>query len=250
VSDLQGARSVQRAFAILELLNTSRRGWNISEISRKLVLPKSSTHVLVSTLESLGYINHAAVGRRFQLSSKMYGLGRRSLYATPLPEIALAPMHWGVQQSGLTSHLGILERNQVVFIQKVDGPGIIKFDTYIGKRSELHCTALGKALLAYEPEDALKRLLENHQFSRFTKNTIHSAKGFIANLGKVREEGYVIDDEEEELGIRCIAAPVFGDGKIVAAVSFTGTSTQLRLEGLRELVKMTKSAAARISSQL
>lgn len=250
MSELSGANSVERAFAILEFLNSSHRGWNISEISRKLSLPKSSTHVLISTLDRLGYIKEMTSGRRFQLSSKMYGLGSRSLYTTPLPEIALPPMHWGVQQSGLTAHLGILEKDQVIFIQKVDGPGLIKFDTYIGKCSELHCTGLGKALLAYEPEESLTQLLENHRFSRHTGNTIHSLKSFMANLAKVREEGYAMDNEEEELGVRCIATPVCAGGKVIAAVSFTGTTAQLRIEALQSVVKIARSTAARIGAHL
>jgi len=250
MSELSGANSVERAFAIVELLNSSRRGWNISEISRKLSLPKSSTHALISTLDRLGYIKETSVGRRFQLSTKMYGLGSNVLHANPLPEVALPHMHWGVKQSGLTSHLGILERNQVIFIQKVDGPGIIKFDTYLGKCSELHCTGLGKALLAHEPVETLMPLLEKHRFSRFTRHTIHTAQGFMADLAKVRENGFAVDDEEEELGIRCIATPIFWRGAVIAAVSFTGTISQLRLEELKELVKIAKIVAAQISAQL
>lgn len=250
MGNLTNANSVERAFAILELLNTSRRGWNISEISRKLELPKSSTHVLISTLDRLGYIKETTTGKRFQLSAKMYGLGSKALHATPLPEIALPHMHWAVHQSGLTSHLGILEKGQVIFIQKVDGPGIIKFDTYLGKCSELHCTGLGKALLAYLSEDDLRQMLSKHAFSRFTKNTIFTLERFLTELAKVRKNGYAVDDEEEELGIRCVAIPVFEHGKPIAAISFTGTTSQLGPESLNKVVQIAKSAAAHISAQL
>src|SRR5690348_6876817 len=148
VAEKCGTGSVERAFMILEFLNASNRGWNISEMSRKLNIPKSTTHVLVSTLGQLGYIKQAQSSRRFQLSTKMFGLGRRALNAMPLPEAALPHLRALVQETQLTAHVGILEKNQVVFVQKADGPGFIKFDTYIGKCSELHCTGLGKALLA------------------------------------------------------------------------------------------------------
>lgn len=250
MSGLSEANSIERAFAVLELLNSSRRGWNISEISRKLELPKSSTHAIISTLDRLGYIRESSSGRRYQLSAKMFGLGSSALHATPLPEISLPYMHWGVQQTGLTSHLGILEKGQVIFIQKVDGPGIIKFDTYLGKCSELHCTGLGKALLAYQTNEQLEQLLEKHVFARFTRNTIHTRKGFLEELAKVKSNGFAVDDEEEELGIRCIAAPVFEHGEAVAAVSFTGTTSQMKPEGMKGLIQITKIAAARISAQL
>lgn len=249
MSGLMTANSVERAFAILEYLNTSQRGGNISEISRKLDLPKSSTHVLMSTLKRLGYIKESPAGRRFHLSSKMYGLGQKALHANPVHELALPHMHWAVRQSGLTAHLGILENRQVIFVQKVDGPGLIKFDTYLGKCSELHCTALGKALLAYRSQDVVNALLERYKFARFTRNTICSSNAFGEELVHVQKQGYAIDDEEEELGIRCVAAPVFDSRGVIAAVSFTGTTAQLQLDALPHLVKLTKTTAARISAQ-
>jgi IclR family KDG regulon transcriptional repressor len=242
------AGSVERAFSILEFLNSSRRGWNISEMSRKLKIPKSTTHVLVSTLDQLGYIKQYQSSRRFQLSSKMFSLGRRALEATPLPDIALPHLRWLVQESKLTAHVGILEKNQVVFVQKIDGPGIIKFDTYIGKCSELHCTGLGKALMAFQSEETIQNSLLNYPFHRFTKRTISSQATFLAELARVRQNGYAMDDEEEELGIRCIAVPIFFAGEVTAAVSVTGTTTQIRIEDIERLVMLAKCTAAKISA--
>ncbi len=242
------AASVERAFSILEFLNSSKRGWNISEMSRKLNIPKSTTHVLVSTLDQLGYIKQYQSSRRFQLSTKMFGLGRNALTATALPQIALPHLHWLVKQTRLTAHLGILEKNQVVFVQKVDGPGIIKFDTYIGKCSELHCTGLGKALLAFESEQTVDSLMQNYAFARFTKRTIASRAAFESELARVRQQGYAVDDEEEELGIRCIATPIFSAGSVLGAVSVTGTTTQIRPEEIQRIVTVAKCAAARIAA--
>ena len=240
------AASVERAFSILEFLNSSKRGWNISEMSRKLNIPKSTTHVLVSTLDQLGYIRQSS--RRFQLSTKMFGLGRNAITANALPQIALAHLRWLVQETKLTAHVGILEKNQVVFVQKVDGPGIIKFDTYVGKCSELHCTALGKALLAFQPDERIQALLSNYVFDRFTKRTIASQAAFLNELARVRQQGYAVDDEEEELGIRCIAAPIFASGTVLGAVSVTGTTTQIRTEDIDRFTTASKCAAARISA--
>lgn len=242
--------SVERAFAILEFLNSSRRGWNISEMSRKLGLPKSSTHVLFATLDKLGYITEYQSSRRYQLSPKLYGLGRRALETTPLPMIALPHLHWLVQQTNLTAHVGILEKKQVVFVQKVDGPGIIKFDTYIGKCSQLHCTGLGKSLVAFRPEEEIKGLLDRYTFSRFTKQTISSLNAFMTECERIRRAGYSMDDEEEELGIRCVAVPVLSDGVAVAAVSVTGTTAQMPLEAIANVVSKATCAAGRIAAQL
>jgi DNA-binding IclR family transcriptional regulator len=242
--------SVERAFAILEFLNSSRRGWNISEMSRKLGIPKSSTHVLFSTLDRLGYIKEIQASRRYQLSPKLYGLGRRALEAAPLPIIALPHLHWLVQQTNLTTHVGILEKRQVVFVQKVDGPGFIKFDTYVGKCSPLHCTGLGKSLVSFQPEEELESLLEKYNFNRFTKKTISSHAAFMAECARIRRSGYSIDDEEEELGVRCVAVPILSDGIAVAAISATGTTAQMPQENIANVVSKTMCAAARIAAQL
>jgi DNA-binding IclR family transcriptional regulator len=242
--------SVERAFAILEFLNSSRRGWNISEMSRKLGIPKSSTHVLFSTLDKLGYIKELQSSRRYQLSPKLYGLGRRALEAAPLPIIALPHLHWLVQQTNLTTHVGILEKWQVVFVQKVDGPGIIKFDTYIGKCSPLHCTGLGKSLVSFQSEEDFALLFEKYNFSRFTKKTISSQTAFMAECARIRSRGYSVDDEEEELGIRCVAVPILSDGIAVAAISVTGTTAQMPPENIADVVSKTMCAASRIAAQL
>lgn len=242
--------SVERVFMILEFLNASNRGWNISEMSRKLNIPKSTTHVLVSTLDQLGYIKQAPSSRRFQLSTKMFGLGRRALNATPLPEAALPHLRALVQETQLTAHVGILEKNQVVFVQKADGPGFIKFDTYIGKCSDLHCTGLGKALLAFQPEETLHPMLAGYSFDRFTKRTIGTKSAFLAELARVRQNGYAMDDEEEELGVRCIAAPIFSESAILGAVSVTGTAAQIRVEDIDKTVAAIKRTASRISFSL
>ncbi|HWR13575.1 MAG TPA: IclR family transcriptional regulator [Terriglobales bacterium] len=240
------AASVERAFSILEFLNTSKRGWNISEMSRKLNIPKSTTHVLVSTLDQLGYIQQSS--RRFQLSTKMFGLGRNAITTNALPQMALPHLRWLVQETKLTAHIGILEKSQVVFVQKVDGPGIIKFDTYVGKCSELHCTGLGKALLAFQPQEMIDAILAKYVFGRFTKKTISSATAFQSELARVRQQGFAMDDEEEELGIRCIAAPIFASGAVLGAVSVTGTTTQIRSEDTDRIILACKSAAARVSA--
>ncbi|MGC2400253.1 MAG: IclR family transcriptional regulator [Acidobacteriaceae bacterium] len=242
--------SVDRAFSILELLNSSKRGWNISEMGRKLEIPKSTTHVLVSTLERLGYIRQHPPSRRFHLSTKLFALGRRALNLSPLPDAALPHLRWLVQETGFTAHVGILERSQVVFVQKVDGPGIIKFDTYIGKTSALHCTGLGKSLVAFQPEDSIENLLASYSYNRFTRKTISSREMFMVELARVRRLGYSMDDEEEELGIRCVAAPILSVGNVSAAVSVTGTVSQIQIEDMDKVVALTRHAAARISASI
>ncbi len=241
------ATSVERALAILEFLDGARRGWNISEISRKLQIPKSSTHVLVRTLERQGYLKREPGSRGYTLGLKLYGLGRGVMRNLSLPSQALPAMRALSEQTGLTVHLAVLDVDQAIYIQKVEAPGLIRFDTYIGKRTNLHCTAIGKALLAYTTWQRQQRFLSRGSFARYTKNSITTAAALRQELQRIRQRGYAIDDEEEELQIRCVAAPVLDSaGELVAAIGVTGTTGQVQEGQISWLGRTVRQAANRI----
>jgi DNA-binding IclR family transcriptional regulator len=250
-SEAPHARSIERTFAILEILDRTKRGWNISELGRKLNIPKSSAHVIITTLERLGYVKREAASRRYQLCLKVYGLGRNLLRNLAVPDLALPHLRALTEKTKLTSHLGVLEKDQIVFIQKVDGPGFIKFDTYIGKRAGLHCTSLGKSFLAYASDEVIEEILSLSSFGRYTRKTITKPSDLRAAISHVRSKGYSLDDEEEELGVRCIGAPVLNQfGEPVAAVSVTGTVFQIQPHDFETIAASVKQAAARVSRAL
>jgi IclR family KDG regulon transcriptional repressor len=227
------ATSIERAFAILEYLDGSRRGRNISELSRRLGIPKSTTHVIVVLLRRLGYLTLDERKREYSLGLKVYGLGRGLMKSFSLPEKALRPMKWLVEVTRCTSQLAILAEDQAMYIQKVEGPGLIQFDSYVGKRTNLHCTGVGKVLLAYAPDP--EHLLNRKSFARYTNKTITSPGALRRELVKVRQRGYALDDEEEELEVRCIAAPVFNQsGDFMAALAIAGTVGQIRNDMIEE----------------
>jgi DNA-binding IclR family transcriptional regulator len=164
-----------------------------------------------------------------------------------LPDIALPHLQWLVERTRLTAHLAVLEKDQAIYIQKVDGPGLIKFDTYVGKRTNLHCTAVGKVLVAYASTERQQQVLSKKSFARYTTNTITLAALLRKELMNVRQKGYAIDDEEEELDIRCLAAPVFNQaGDFMAALGLTGTSGQLRDDNIEEYAALVIDAARKI----
>jgi len=239
--------AVERALAILETLDSSRRGLNISEMSRKLRLPKSSVHVLMGTLERLGYLQKDSWTNNYFLGLKAYAFGRGMMKKIALSDLALPHMRALVDDLKLTSHLAILDRDQGVCIQKVESPSVICFDTYVGRRMDLHCTSVGKVILAYESEDVLERFLSKKAFIRYTKKTMISPRRLRQELKKVRQSGFAIDDEEEELEVRCVAAPVFNsDGKFAAALSVTGTLGQIPLSNIQSVADVLKNYAASI----
>ncbi len=242
--------SVERAFAILEFLNTSRRGWNISEISRKLGLPKSSTHVLFSTLDRLGYITEFQSSRRYQLSPKLYGLGRRALETTPLPTIALPHLHWLVQQTNLAAHVGILEKNRWYSFKRLRVLASSNSIPISGNARRFIAQALVNRSSHFVQRKRSRLFSKKYTFNRFTKQTISSYNSFIVECERIRRAGYSMDDEEEELGIRCVAVPILSDGVAVAAVSVTGTTAQMPHEAIANVVSKAMCAANRIASQL
>lgn len=251
MSGIPNAAAVERALAILDCLDSSKRGMNISELSRKLDIPKSSTHVIVVTLERLGYVQRKPDSLKYHLGLKAYGLGRGMMKNLSVAEIALPALRVLVDQIHLPAHLAVPDGDQGVYIQKVDAPSLIKIDTYIGRRMDLHCTGVGKVILAWGPEEVAEHILAKQVYIRHTRNTITSARAMKWELGRIRAAGFAVDDEEEELAVRCVAVPVFNpSGRFCAALSVTGTTSQIPLDAIDSVAARLKQVAASIFTNL
>jgi DNA-binding IclR family transcriptional regulator len=155
------------------------------------------------------------------------------------------------QRTGLTVHMAVLERNQAVLIEKLETLGTPPIGTWVGRVMDMHSTAVGKALIAYlSPEDFLRQIKADI-FVRHNRNTILTISQLRQELAEVRELGYAVDNEEDEVGSRCVGAPVLnGDGRVVAAISIVGTTTQFPEELIYSLGKFVKQTAATMSSRL
>jgi DNA-binding IclR family transcriptional regulator len=235
---------VDRAFTILEFLGESPRRWNISELSRRLGIPKSTTHILMVTLERRGYIVREQGHRNYTAALRFYGKACLPGRRLSLPDRALPFMEKMARESGLTSHLALLDEGQALYAQKVSGPGSIRFDTDIGKRSNAHCTAVGKVLLAHSNGPAVDDLLSRARLMRHTFNTISSGNQLRAELSHVRRVGFAFDDQEEELDVRCLAVPVFdNNGRFMASLGLTGTINQIHEENFNALIHAARTCA-------
>jgi len=248
MSGIPNATAVERALAILDCLDSSKRGMNISEMSRRLRIPKSSTHVIVVTLERLGYLERKPDSLNYHLGLKAYGLGRGMMRNLSLAELVLPNLRVLVDQLHLPAHLAVGDGEQGVYIQKVDTPSLIRIDTYIGRRMDLHCTAVGKVILAWETAEFVERVLGKEAYIRHTGNTITSSRALRRELIRIQKSGYAVDDEEEELGVRCVAVPVFDhNGRFAAGLSVTGTTSQIPLDSVESVAERLKHTAATIS---
>jgi DNA-binding IclR family transcriptional regulator len=243
--------AVERAFSILELLAASKRGLSAAELVQKTGLPRSSVHCLTLTLERGGYLYRSAATGRYLLGLKLFGLANYANGGLELRERAAPELVSLMQQTRLTVHLAVLENDEPVLVSKIDSPGIIRLATWAGKRMEFHCTAVGKAIAAFLPEETVLRILAARGLTRHNENTILCERSLLDELRGVRAKGYAVDDEEEEIGLRCIGAPVFdANGTAVGAISIAGPSSQIHAENVATYAAKVKNAAARISAMI
>jgi len=243
--------SVGRAMKILELLARSQRGLTLSDISRRLALPKSSTHVLIKTLEATGYLKNSQLSGRFCFGLKLVSLSKMALENLDLREQARPFLRDLMVQSGLTVHLAILEGAEAVIIEKAEAPGMLRLATWVGRRLDANSSAVGKALLAFSGDDICGHSLASRPMARNNRNTISSPERLARELKKVREHGYSFEDEEGEIGFRCIGAPVFDSADVaVAAISIAGATSQIPNERVTKLAALVKVVARHISERL
>jgi len=247
----QSVPAADRILTILEMVAQSKRGLRLAEVAEQTGMPRSSAHCLLLTLERRGYLHRHEKSGRYMFGLKLFSLASYAIAGLEVRELAAPHLAALMQQTGLTVHMAILEQHEPVLVSKVDPPGIIRLATWTGKRMDFHCTGLGKAIAAFLPEGRLDELISVRGLPRHNENTIVSARKLKQQLHQVRTAGYALDDEEEELGLRCIGVPVFDhEGLVVAAVSVSGTVTQIHAENVGKLADRAKAVAGSISAGL
>lgn len=243
--------AVKRAFDIIELLSTQDSGLTISELQRSLHLPLSSLATIVYTLQDLGYLERDEVTSRYQLSVKMFGIARHALDQFDLSNRCHNLLVELVLRSGLTGHLAVLRAGEAMYIDRVPSKGLVQVSSYVGMRWPLHISAVGKALLAFLPESELRPTLQKLTLKKVTPSTITSRRLFEKELRSFRRLGYAWEQNEGEIGLGCVAAPVFDThGEVVAALSLTGTTYQVSKERIPVLGTLVKQYAQQMSLRM
>jgi DNA-binding IclR family transcriptional regulator len=240
-----------RGLAILERIAKSRRGLTFAQIGRQFEFPKSSVHTLLLTLEREGYLQRDTRTGRYVTGMKLASIASMTLDSIVLREKAARPMHALAGETDMTAHLAVLDRDEVILVAKVDRPGRQRVATWVGKRLDVHCTSLGKCLLAHLPDEEVDRIVRDRGLLRHNEHTIVSPSRLKLELARTRAMGYAIDDQEEEIGGRCIGAPIWNwEGQVVAAVSVTGTTSRITDDTIETTVESVRRAALEISRQL
>lgn len=217
-----GIRALARGLRVIEILSSAHDGLPLTDIAHSAGLSKSSAHRLLQTLVDEGFVVQDSHPGYYGLSLKLLRLAAQVLEGIGIDELAQPALEKLAAATGETVHMAVLDGTVGVYVQKIDSPSAIRMYSRVGRRVPLHCTAVGKALLAWLPEEQVTRIVATEGLPRFTPNTITDVPRFMKDLATIRERGYAVDAEEHEMGIHCIGAPVFGrNDRVVASVSIT-----------------------------
>ena len=243
--------SVDRAITVLEFLAQSKRGFSVSEISRNLALPKSSTFLVLAALVNRGYLQKNSETGNYYFGVNLVKLSRKVLDNLDLRDVAKPFLNSLMRKTGLTVHLAVLADNEAVLIDRACPRSLGVGADWIGRTLDINCTGVGKALVAFFSEDQFGQLVRAKSFARHNENTIVTIARLKRELARVRELGYALDDEEDEIGLRCVGAPIFdAEQRTVAAVSVAGTTEDIPLDSVQTLAATLRQTAAEISQRL
>jgi IclR family transcriptional regulator, pca regulon regulatory protein len=218
------SQSLERGLAILTAFTPDQPALGISELAKRLDLTRSTTHRYVATLAKLGYLYQEESTRKYRLGARVLDLGFSVLGSLELRDIAAPHLRWLTDTTGHTSNLAIRDDTDVILIDRVRGrPGRyhqLEFSLHTGSRLPSYCSATGKALLAFLPQPDLDQLLDRIDLVQRGPRTLTSKSALLAELGKVRRTGIAVNDEELDIALRSIAAPIRSrSGEVVAAVN-------------------------------
>ncbi len=244
-------QSLMRALTLLERLSESPKGMQLTDLSYQLGMPAATVHRLLSTFEELNFVEQDPEQGLWYVGLKTFTVGNAFLNRRDYVAIARPHMHMLVEQCGETVNLGVIDAGEVVFISQVESLEVMRMIVRLGSRSPIHASGVGKAMLASMPEQRVAGILERRGLARFTDHTIDSPADLRAELERVRQLGYALDDEEHAVGLRCVAAPIFDEnGQALAAISLSGPKARIVDSRLSELGNAIRQTAAEITQAL
>lgn len=246
------ARTAGRALDLLtHLVGRGQHGLTARELAELLGAPRTSVADLLTVLEARGFVAPTSEGYGWRLDFRVAELGNAYLHEFSVREIGRAAMRELSRRTGLTSQMAVLDHGDIVYIERQDAsrrlgePHVI---TDIGSRLPAYCTSLGKAMLAFLPENEVDRLYSSSGMVLRTRNTIGSLARLKGDLALVRERGYAVDMEETTEGVVCVGSPILGpDGRPEAAISLAGLRAGLAPETIKHLGRAVARAAAQVA---
>lgn len=228
-----------------------QQSWSLAELATTLGQTKPTVFRILHTLEEFGYLSKDAATGRYALGLRFHTLGSAAVRHEQVRWQALAPLQDLARDTGETVHVGILYDGEAICVQAVDGTRLVRMHAFVGKRTPAHASALGKMLLAYQPDAVIEALIVGRGLPRFTRNTIGDGAALREALRRVRAQGWALDDEEMELGLRCLGAPITDHtGRACASVAISAPASRMDSAHIEQLLPLVQATASRISRML
>jgi DNA-binding IclR family transcriptional regulator len=248
-------QSIERASLLLDILSRSPQGLTLGALSEMAGLSKGTVHRLLATLGYLDYVRQISSSKNYALGFKLAELGNLLLSQLDLRNTARPHLIRLAEEIHETVHLVVRDGDKALYIDKVDlypKQAGLQMVSRLGLRASVNTCAVGKVLLASLSPSEAEAFCDRNEFPKKTKTTIDDASELLKHLITVRENGYGVDDEENEVGIRCVAAPIFDDrGKVAAAISLSGPAARITIENIEtKLNKDVRRTALAISRDL
>ncbi|MBP1764005.1 MAG: yagI [Firmicutes bacterium] len=247
--------SVHKSIDVLLLLQNEGREMGVTEIAKRLGMNKSTIHRILSTLDSRDFVQQNSETGKYWLGLRLYSLGMTIADKLPLKVIAAPYLKALSEKFNEGVHMAVLDRSfnlfpKILIIDKIQTQQLLSFTPPIGSGSTCNSSGMGKCLLAFCPDEYLRRYIGT-PLPRLTKNTITEWPEFLQEMKHIREDGYAIDQEELEIGLTCVAGPILNrKQEIVAAISLSGPTSRINSDMLPDIIAEVKRTAKAISQLL
>ncbi|WP_369045354.1 IclR family transcriptional regulator [Sinomonas sp. P10A9] len=241
-----GVQSVERVFELLELITDAGGDVTLSELSSSTELPLPTIHRLLRTLVTLGYVRQLP-NRRYALGPRLIRLGEganKQLGAVARPQLTML-----VDRLGETSNMAVLDSDMVIYVAQVPSPHAMRMFTEVGRRAHTHDTGVGKAILAQLEDEQVRSIVARQGMPTPTPYSIGDIDSLLSDLDKIRARGYAIDEQEQEIGVRCFSMAVPG-APTPTAISVSGPVSRVDEAFGERAVPLLREAAANISAEL
>ncbi|WP_066318771.1 IclR family transcriptional regulator [Bacillus sp. FJAT-29814] len=244
-------KSVSRALDIINIVGLKKDGLGVTDISKQMDINKSSVFRILATLVRYGYIEQDEETGRYKLGYKFLEISSKLLESIDLRAEARPFLRELEKETNEVIHLVVYDQGEVVYIEKLEGNETLRMHSKVGKRAPMHCTSVGKAILAHLQASEVADILDRKGLPVHTDYTITDRDMFLQELASVKQKGYALDLEENEYGIRCIAVPIFDHlGKVCAAISLSGPTIRMTDERLEQLKPRMMKIGRQISGRL
>jgi len=245
-------QSVTNALDLLEEYRGDEIELGVTELSKRLALHKNNVFRLLATLESMGYMEQNKITGNYRLGLRVLELGQVFIKHMGLLKMARPILQEVVDKCNETAYLGLIRENRVVYVDVVEASRPVRVVSRVGVGLPVFSSAVGKVQVAYESADEMMQALEEGPLQQFTPNTITDKEELIEHLKMIHDQGYALDDEEYDEGIRCVGVPVHDyTRRVIAGISISGPAYRFADERLKdELIPLAKEAGERLSERL